>query len=71
MDKSRMHLLLYTRQILLSNLLFRMGEYEDARIIMGIIAKEEFRAMISRVTANHSIVGLYSFARKEAMHRTS
>lgn len=67
-DPNRLHLLLETRRIEYNNLPFRSGEYDDLMIINDLVVKEKFQVTINAKTVNHSIIELYSPAKKEVVH---
>lgn len=66
-DPARVRVLLETMRIVLHGLPFRMGEYEETRILEAIAVEEKLRLTLHAKQVTHSIVELYSASKKEVV----
>ncbi|POM64344.1 Hypothetical protein PHPALM_20135 [Phytophthora palmivora] len=67
-NPARLNLLLQTLQIINNNLPFRLGEYEETRLMNALLVKDEMKASINAKIVVELIVELYSSTRNEVIN---
>ncbi|EGZ04468.1 hypothetical protein PHYSODRAFT_536340 [Phytophthora sojae] len=63
----RLHLLLETLRIVINNLPFCSGEYEESRVIRQVVVREEMQTTINAERIAKAIVELYSSTKAETI----
>jgi hypothetical protein len=66
-EPARLRVLLETTRIVLNGLPFRIGEYEESRILEAIAVDEKMRVSLHAKQVTHSIVELNSASKQEAV----